>query len=599
MNKPKTTTTSQIAGSICGNKSVLLESLIIATNNLDKQGIGKNTDTLNAEWKKVWEKYSMIKTDYKQDMLDHFFWSAHYFGIWDNDYNLSKLAQKVLNKEITPEDYLDVFILNYVIKIDNKTYNPLICLLEYLIENNYQSSEITNDTICNAMKKISDNWSKESTNDKNKYIEKHKDRHLHLLFKGTNYFEWLSKQGQTNKSKLKINPQELLDKCNRKYHDQPVQKFEADNSNWTENSIYLTTGFSANRFDPSTIQSSFGNNENEDFRQKIYYGAPGTGKSYFVDQKAKKIFGNNYERVTFHNNYTYANFIGTYKPVPKDGQEDVITYSYVPGVLTKLLVKALKNPEQNYLLIIEEINRAHAAAVFGDFFQLLDRDGNYKSEYKISASEDLTRYFKKVFNEDEENIENIHTHLGQDYDQVILPSNLFIWATMNSADQGVMPIDTAFKRRWETEYIHIDKNEELIKGKYQFNIGKDQMTWNDFRKTINNYLSSSDLMKINEDKLMGTYFISKKTLEDFSDKPAKLSQVIKNKVLYYLFDDVVKPYRTTFFDSNKANTFLQLCDNFDQDGIEVFNQHLKEKLNQIIKTKTTESETEDKKELEN
>ena len=106
-------------------------------------------------------------------------------------------------------------------------------------------------------------------------------------------------------------------------------------------------------------------------------------------------------------------------------------------------------------------------------------------------------------------------------------------------------------------------------------------------------------MKINEDKLMGTYFISKKTLEDFSDKPAKLSQVIKNKVLYYLFDDVVKPYRTTFFDSNKANTFLQLCDNFDQDGIEVFNQHLKEKLNQIIKTKTTESETEDKKELEN
>ena len=588
---------ARIAGSICGNKSDLLESLIIATNNLDNQGRDKNKDTLNFEWKKVWEKYSMIKTDYKENMLNHFFNSSHYFGIWDNNYNLSKLAQKVLNKEITPQDYLDIFILNYVIKIDNKTYNPLICLLEYLIENNYQSSEITNDIICNAMKKISANWAKESTNDKNKYIEKHKDRHLHLLFKGTNYFEWLSKQKQTNKSKLKINPQELLDKCNRKYHDQPVEKFKADNNNWTENSIYLTTGFSADRFDVSTIQSSFKNNTNQDFKQKIYYGAPGTGKSYFVDQKAKENFGNNYERVTFHNNYTYANFIGTYKPVPKDGQEDIITYSYVPGVLTKILVKALKNPKQNYLLIIEEINRAHAAAVFGDFFQLLDRDGDYKSEYKISTSEDLTRYFKKVFNEDEENIENIHTHLGQDYDQVILPSNLFIWATMNSADQGVMPIDTAFKRRWEMEYIHIDKNEELIKGKYQFNIGKDQMTWNDFRKTINNYLSSSDLMKINEDKLMGTYFISKKTLEQYENQPAELLKIIKNKVLYYLFDDVVKPYRSTFFALDKANTFLQLCDNFDQHGIEVFNDDLRVQLNQIIKSKTTQKETEDEEKL--
>ena len=591
--KKRTTIISGTVGSFCRKKSDLLESLIIATNNLDNQGRDKNKDTLNAEWKKVWEKYPASKLVTNPTSISDFFNSGYYFGVWDNDHNLSELAQKVLNKEITPQDYLDVFILNYVIKIDDKTYNPLICLLEYLIQNNYdyQSSEITNKEIFNSIKKVYADWKWGSNELKN--------RDLHLLFKETNYFEWLDEPNKENKSKLKINPQELLDKCNRKYHNQPVEKFKADNSNWTENSIYLTTGFSADRFDASTIQSSFKNNTNQDFKQKIYYGAPGTGKSYFVDQKAKENFGNNYERVTFHNNYTYANFIGTYKPVPKDGQEDVITYSYVPGVLTKLLVKALKNPKQNYLLIIEEINRAHAAAVFGDFFQLLDRDGNYKSEYKISASEDLTRYFKKVFSDEDENIDNVKNHLGQDYDQVILPANLFIWATMNSADQGVMPIDTAFKRRWEMEYIHIDKNEELIKGKYQFNIGKDQMTWNDFRKTINNYLSSSDLMKINEDKLMGTYFISKKTLEDFSDKPAKLSQVIKNKVLYYLFDDVVKPYRTTFFDSNKANTFLQLCDNFDQDGIEVFNQHLKEKLNQIIKTKTTESETEDKKELEN
>ena len=168
---------------------------------------------------------------------------------------------------------------------------------------------------------------------------------------------------------------------------------------------------------------------------------------------------------------------------------------------------------------------------------------------------------------------------------------------MNSADQGVMPIDTAFKRRWEMEYIHIDTNERLIEGKYELQIGKDKITWNDFRKTINNYLSSSDLMKINEDKLMGVYFISKKTLEQFADQPKELSKVIKNKVLYYLFDDVVKPYRASFFALDKADTFLQLCDNFDQHGIEVFNDDLKEKLNQIIKTKTAQKETEDEEKL--
>ena len=583
---------ASIAGYSCYDKSHLIESLIISTNNLDNQGKNKNKDILKSEWENVWEKYPVSQSVTNQTSISDFFNSGYYFGIWDNNYNLSELAQKVLNKEISSKDYLDIFILNYVIKIGNKTYSPLVSLLEYLIENNYdyQSFEITNKKIFNVMKKVYADW-KWGQNEL-------KNRDLHLLFKGTNYFEWLSEQGQTNKSKLKINPQELLDKCNRKYHDQPVEKFETDIDDQTENSIYLTTGFSADRFDVSTIQSSFENNLDQDFRQKIYYGAPGTGKSYFVDQKAKENFGNNYERVTFHNNYTYANFIGTYKPVPKDGQEDVITYSYVPGVLTKLLVKALKNPNEDYLLIIEEINRAHAAAVFGDFFQLLDRDGNYKSEYKISASEDLTRYFKKAFNEDEENIDNVKNHLGQDYDQVILPANLFIWATMNSADQGVMPIDTAFKRRWEMEYIHIDTNERLIEGKYELQIGKDKITWNDFRKTINNYLSSSDLMKINEDKLMGAYFISKKTLEQFADQPKQLSQVIKNKVLYYLFDDVVKPYRSTFFALDKANTFSQLCNNFDQDGIDIFNPHLKEKLNQNIKAKAVEPETEDEEELE-
>ena len=134
------------------------------------------------------------------------------------------------------------------------------------------------------------------------------------------------------------------------------------------------------------------------------------------------------------------------------------------------------------------------------------------------------------------------------------------------------------------------------RNKYEFQIGKDKITWNDFRKAINNYLSSPKF-KINEDKLMGVYFISKKTLEQYADQPKELSKVIKNKVLYYLFDDVVKPYRASFFALDKANTFLQLCDNFEKNGIEVFNDDLRVELNQIIKSKTTQKETEDEEKL--
>ena len=128
----------------------------------------------------------------------------------------------------------------------------------------------------------------------------------------------------------------------------------------------------------------------------------------------------------------------------------MITYQYVPGPLVKFLIKALINPEQNFLLIIEEINRANAAAVFGDFFQLLDRDQNFKSQYAIVASEDLTKYFKACFDNlklNSDQLSNVTKHLGSNYEQIVLPSNLYIWATMNSADQGVVPIDTAFKRR--------------------------------------------------------------------------------------------------------------------------------------------------------
>ena len=258
--------------------------------------------------------------------------------------------------------------------------------------------------------------------------------------------------------------------------------------------------------------------------QRIFFGAPGTGKSYKLNKEAERNFDkNNISRVTFHPNYNYGNFIGTFKPFPKiKNDNETITYTYVPGILTKLLIRALNNPKEDFLLIIEEINRANTAAVFGDFFQLLDRDKNGNSEYDIVVSEDLKLLFSKnkisenintecleVIQHDEISVveENQNSSENQTDFKLKLPSNFYIWATMNSADQGVMPLDTAFKRRWEFEYIGIndaydkskDENGKSEFDTYNFKANENELAnWNDFRIKINEILSKCH---VPEDKL--------------------------------------------------------------------------------------------------
>lgn len=252
---------------------------------------------------------------------------------------------------------------------------------------------------------------------------------------------------------------------------------------------------------------------------KIYavVGASGTGKSYELNKEAKECFGKDYDRVTFHPNYMYGNFVGAYKPFPKvlknsdgsikidaDGNiQETITYEYIPGVLMKQLVKAFKNPNKNYLLLIKEINRANVAAVFGDVFQLLDRDETGESEYFITTSKELQEYLIKEF-KDVELSEEVSNKLEKDFSRLYLPSNLYIWATMNSADQGVMLMDTAFRRRWEFKYLGIndaaDANKEDF-ANYKFKINSTEtVKWDEFRRELNKKLSS---LNIPEGKLIG------------------------------------------------------------------------------------------------
>ena len=316
-------------------------------------------------------------------------------------------------------------------------------------------------------------------------------------------------------------------------------------------------------------------------RNRILFGAPGTGKSYTLNHEKDELLadGGEYERVTFHPNYSYANFVGTYKPVPQkdsDGK-DAITYSYVPGPFMRTYVKALQNSKTDtpkpFLLVIEEINRANVAAVFGDVFQLLDRGDNEVSEYPIQATEDIKKYLASP---------DVLGGSPEDYAEIRIPDNMFIWATMNSADQGVFPMDTAFKRRWDFTYLGIDDSETGIIGKKVI-LGQGEyrriVEWNMLRKAINAELIS---YKVNEDKLMGPYYISKKNLpEGEMFDPEAFIRIFKNKVLMYLFDDAAKQKRPSLFAGCEEGSRIQyskICKEFDTKGVSIFCESIRNKF---------------------
>ena len=309
------------------------------------------------------------------------------------------------------------------------------------------------------------------------------------------------------------------------------------------------------------IPKQSGNENSSMSRNIIYFGAPGTGKSYTLNKDMNDLISSeeNYVRVTFHPDYSYANFVGTYKPIPKD--DTLISYEYVPGPFMSTLVKALKNPNENYLLVIEEINRANVAAVFGDVFQLLDRNKDNSSRYPIDTSMDMKKFLEK--------------ELGQSYNKIKIPSNMYLWATMNSADQGVYPMDTAFKRRWNFKYFGIDNNEEEI-ANIKATINNIEISWNKIRKAINEELLS-DEYKINEDKLLGPFFAFNEyknteiTNEEFID-------IFKNKIIMYLFEDVARSKRNELFSGVQSKgklTYSKVCDAFDEKGIEIFCDNIK------------------------
>ncbi len=306
-------------------------------------------------------------------------------------------------------------------------------------------------------------------------------------------------------------------------------------------------------------------------RNRIVFGAPGTGKSFNLKRDCEaflKDTSGTYERVTFHPDYTYSQFVGTYKPV-SDGVG--IRYEFVPGPFMRVYVDAMKSARsaspQPHILIIEEINRAKVASVFGDVFQLLDRDDDGVSEYEIQTSEDIRKHLAKELKCDISQCQKIK-----------IPNNMFIWATMNSADQGVFPMDTAFKRRWHFEYLGINEGQDKIKGSLSFGSAAIQaIEWNVLRRAINEKLAKE--YKVNEDKLMGPFFISKNVLKTVSETddtlvdPARFIEVFKSKVIMYLYEDAAKQYKHKLFSGCEDTTkYSAVCDSFDEIGIQIFGE---------------------------
>ncbi len=271
----------------------------------------------------------------------------------------------------------------------------------------------------------------------------------------------------------------------------------------------------------------------KDTLQIIFYGAPGTGKSHEVKKLTGELLDNGDEvdlsnvfRTTFHPDTDYASFVGCYKPTMKPtskeektltGKDEEIVYEFVPQVFTDAYVYAYNNPDQPTYLVIEEINRGNCAQIFGDLFQLLDRKGGV-SEYKIKADKDLSQYLRDKLGVDSEGIQD---------GKLCLPANLHILATMNTSDQSLFPMDSAFKRRWEWEYVPINYDTSIKSGVFEITIGDKSYSWVGFIEKVNEKIF--DLTQ-NEDKQMGNFFI-KQSIDE---------KGFKSKVMFYLWYEVLR-----------------------------------------------------------
>ena len=261
--------------------------------------------------------------------------------------------------------------------------------------------------------------------------------------------------------------------------------------------------------------------------QKILFGCPGTGKSREILSIKNNLQAKEF-KTTFHPDSDYSTFVGAYKPVMRG---DAVRYEFMPQVFTKAYTYAWNNPTENVLLVIEEINRGNCAQIFGDLFQCLDRNANGASEYAIDAEADLAQYLAQII----ENQAIISEFFEANYDgndcfsKIAFPPNLYIYATMNTSDQSLFPMDSAFKRRWDWQYVPIDYVDAKT-----LSIKIDEETsynWSDFITIINRKIYETTQ---SEDKQLGNRFVNP------SDGKTISLEQFRSKVIFYLWSEIYK-----------------------------------------------------------
>lgn len=367
----------------------------------------------------------------------------------------------------------------------------------------------------------------------------------------------------------------------------------------------LTVFTTMDRTDRKSFFDIFNNNiENimhpiDESLQQIYYGAPGTGKSFAINRFCAQY--ENY-RTTFHPDTDYAAFVGSYKPITvrvpvygiqgtklrdEEGKtilEDRIVYRYIFQSFLKAYIAAWREQQNEepkpVFLIIEEINRGNCAQIFGDIFQLLDRNEAGFSDYPIVADDDLAQELKRVLGDFKiVNAENINALYkgGKDVvaqvksgSHLLLPNNLYIWATMNTSDQSLFPIDSAFKRRWDWKYIKIKDAEKGYR--ITFSNGHQYDLWQ-FISAINAEIEGGEIQQ--EDKKLG-YFFAKAYDGKIS------AETFVSKVLFYLYNDVFKDFglEEAFFkdENGETMTFASFFDHLgkvEESRVELFLKNLK------------------------
>lgn len=319
--------------------------------------------------------------------------------------------------------------------------------------------------------------------------------------------------------------------------------------------------------------------------QIIYYGAPGTGKSHKIKEQLEGVPKGNIFRTTFHPDSDYSTFVGAYKPTrgkrplyglfgdktirlhdKEDLDEDTITYEFIPQAFLNAYMQAYRKPDEEVYLIIEEINRGNCAQIFGDLFQLLDRDENGVSEYPIKADTDLKAFLEEELGEDSDAIKD---------GELCLPSNLYIYATMNTSDQSLFPIDSAFKRRWDWEYEPIKyKNTDWV-----IDIEGEKYYWTSFQKEVNlRILNNTN----SEDKMLGDYFVNPKD-RIITEK------ILLNKILFYLWNDVCKDGEGDIFKTSETDE-VSFSELYGEDG----KQKLMDMMEYLKVEKVDEDDVEDR-----